>query len=159
MKILITGGNNAKTLKLLKAFPNHFVLLADYGDVPGILTEEYGFASLGALNKESIAHILLNFCITESIDSIIPLHDYEIEPLAKSAVLFGEYGIQVLLPSLEKLDDFTNKEAVKYGDLAVFIHGDLIFTTNKIMPENIQSDLNGIFGFNSDTKNFKLFTI
>ncbi len=159
LKILITGGNNAKTLKLLKAFPGHFVLLADYGDVPGILTENYGFASLGAVNKDSIAHILLNFCITESIDSIIPLHDYEIEPLAKSAVLFNEYGIQVLLPSLEKVGDYINTDAVKYNDFAVFIHGELIFTTNKIMPDNIEVDLNGIFGFNDDTTNFKLFTI
>lgn len=159
LKILITGGNNAKTLKLLKAFPGHFVLLADYGDVPGILTEQYGFASLGALNKDSIAHILLNFCITESIDSIIPLHDYEIEPLAKSAVLFNEYGIQVLLPSLEKVADFTNTDAVKYSDFAVFIHGELIFTTNKVMPGHTEADLNGIFGFNSDTTKFKLFTI
>ncbi len=159
LKILITGGNNAKTLKLLKAFPGHFVLLADYGDVPGILTENYGFASLGAVNKDSIAHILLNFCITESIDSIIPLHDYEVEPLAKSAVLFNEYGIQVLLPSLEKVGDYINTDAVKYNDFAVFIHGELIFTTNKIMPENIEVDLNGVFGFNNDTTNFKLFTI
>ena len=159
LKILITGGNNAKTLKLLKAFPGHFVLLADYGDVPGILTENYGFASLGVVNKDSIAHILLNFCITESIDSIIPLHDYEVEPLAKSAVLFNEYGIQVLLPSLEKVGDYINTDAVKYNDFAVFIHGELIFTTNKIMPENIEVDLNGVFGFNNDTTNFKLFTI
>ncbi|MCZ4244326.1 hypothetical protein [Pedobacter punctiformis] len=159
MKILITGGNNAKTLKLLKAFPGHFMLLADYGDVPGILTEHYGFASLGVLNKDSIAHILLNFCITESIDSIIPLHDYEIEPLAKSAVLFGEYGIQVLLPSLEKLGDYNHAEKVKYTDFAVFINGELIFTTNETLPANQEADLNGVFGFNSDTTNFKLFTI
>ncbi|TCD26245.1 hypothetical protein EZ456_14635 [Pedobacter psychrodurus] len=159
MKILITGGNNAKALKLMKAFPSHFVLLADYGDVPGIITENYAFSSLGLLNKDSIAHILLNFCITEAIDCIIPLHHYELEPLAKSAVLFGEYGIQVLLPNADVIADYLAEEKVTYQNFAVFIHGDQIFSTDgSLMPTNVSSELNGVFGYNN-SDGLKLFTI
>ncbi|WP_426328475.1 hypothetical protein [Pedobacter sp. R-06] len=159
MKILITGGNNAKALKLMKAFPSHFVLLADYGDVPGIVTENYAFSSLGQLNKDSIAHILLNFCITESIDCIIPLHHDELEPLAKSAVLFGEYGIQVLLPDADVIADYVAQEKQSFQNFAVFIHGDRIFSTEEgSIPANVSPKLNGVFGYNS-TGDLKLFTI
>ncbi|ARS38950.1 hypothetical protein CA265_04350 [Sphingobacteriaceae bacterium GW460-11-11-14-LB5] len=159
MKILITGGNNARALKLMKAFPSHFVLLADYGDVPGIVTENYAFSSLGLLNKDSIAHILLNFCITEAIDCIIPLHDYELEPLAKSAVLFGEYGIQVLLPNADVIADYITEEKVAYQNFAVFIHGDRIFSTDEhVIHANVSPELNGVFGYNN-ADDLKLFTI
>ena len=143
----------------MKAFPSHFVLLADYGDVPGIVTENYAFSSLGVLNKDSIAHILLNFCITEAIDCIVPLHHYELEPLAKSAVLFSEYGIQVLLPDAAIIADYLAEEKLTYQNFAVFIHGDQIFSTEEgSLPANVAPRLNGVFGYN-DADDLKLFTI
>ena len=143
----------------MKAFPSHFVLLADYGDVPGIVTENYAFSSLGQLNKDSIAHILLNFCITEAIDCIIPLQHYELEPLAKSAVLFSEYGIQVLLPDADVIAEYLTEEKLTYQNFAVFIHGDRIFSTNdSLIPTNVSPKLNGVFGYN-DADDLKLFTI
>ena len=159
MKILITGANNAKALKLMKAFPSHFVLLADYGDVPRIITEKYAFSSLGALNNDSIAHILLNFCITEAIDCIIPLQDYEVEPLAKSAVLFGEYGIQVLLPDADVITNYIGEEKASYQNFAVFIHGDCIFSSEHNWgAKKLPSTFNGVFGYNNvdDLKLFKI---
>ncbi|WP_029288323.1 hypothetical protein [Pedobacter sp. R20-19] len=159
MKILITGGNSAKALKLLKAFPSHFILLADYGDVPGVITENYAFTSLGLLNKDSIAHLLLNFCITESIDSIIPLHDYEVEPLAKSAVLFGEYGIQVLTPQPELINFFRSDEKNTFKNFAVFIHGECVYSSGGEIFIRREDELNGVFGYNSPDDELKLFTV
>lgn len=158
MKILITGGNHAKALKLLKAFPNHFILFADYGEVPGISAVNYAFSSLGELNKDSIAHILLNFCITESIDSIIPLHDFEVEPIAKSAVLFGEYGIDVLLPSPEDLNNYLNLEKTVPADFGVFVKGACIYATAEKPAGKCSEKLNGVFNINQSEK-LTLFTL
>ena len=158
MKILITGGNNARALKLLKAFPTHFVLLADYGEVPAIHTEKYAFTTLGILNKDSIAHILLNFCITEGIDSIVPLHSFEVEPLAKSAVLFGEYGIQILLPDAENLSNYQSEEKESFQNFAVFVGGECIFSSNDEIF-TVQPELNGVFGYNIGDDLLKLYTI
>ncbi len=159
MKILITGGNHAKALKLMKAFSTHFVLLADYGDVPGIVTENYAFSSLGSLNKDSIAHILLNFSITEGIDCIIPLHQYEVEPIAKSAVLFGEYGIQVLLPDASLIAQYLDEEQMTYQNFAVFVAGECIFASGKEIFVRTDETLNGVFGYNVADDDLKLFTI
>ncbi|AZI26205.1 hypothetical protein EA772_12945 [Pedobacter sp. G11] len=159
MKILITGGNNAKALKLLKAFPTHFVLLADYGEVPGILTENYAFTSLGALNQDSIAHILLNFCITEAIDCIVPLHQYEVDPLAKAAVLFSEYNIEVLTPPAEAISKYLRVELSSFKNFAVFIKGECIFASGGEIFIKQEEELNGVFGYNEPSDDLKLFTI
>ncbi|WP_090769799.1 hypothetical protein [Pedobacter soli] len=159
MKILITGGNNAKALKLMKAFPSHFVLLADYGEVAAIATEKYAFTSLGLLNQDSIAHILLNFCITEGIDCIIPLHQYEVEPMAKSAVLFGEYGIQVLLPEASSIAGYLNHELNTFQNFAVFVGGECVFASGKEIFVRTEEKLNGVFGYNVADDELKLFTI
>ncbi|MCX2574829.1 ATP-grasp domain-containing protein [Pedobacter sandarakinus] len=159
MKILITGGNNAKALKLMKAFPNHFVLLADYGDVPGFATQQYAFASLGVLNKDSIAHILLNFCITESIDSIIPLYPYEAEALAKSVVLFEEYGIQVLAPNGASVSKYLTSDVFSTKHFAVFVGGECIFCSGGEIFVKQADDVNGVFGYNDPDDDLRLFTI
>lgn len=96
MKILITAGNNAKTLKLLKEFKSDYVILADYGDVPQMKTDAYTFITLGEINKESTAHILLNHCLNFDVEAIMPINDFEVEALQKSKVLFEEFGIKVL---------------------------------------------------------------
>jgi len=133
--------------------------MGDYGDVPNISTPQYTFTSFGVLNKESIAHIFLNFCITESIDCIIPLNTFEFEPLAKSAVLFGEYNIQVLLPAAEILNDYIDSSTQKTNDFAVFIHGELIYSTSAV-PEHLNSaQLNGIFKLGASGADLKLFSI
>lgn len=159
MKILITGGNNAKALKLMKAFPNHFVLLADYGDVPEIAAENYAFKSLGDLNKDSIAHILLNFAITEAIDCIIPLHAGEVDALAKSSVLFDEYGIQILTPPADDLDAYISNEKVNYQNFAVLIKGECIFASGGEIFVAQSEELNGVFGYNSPNDDLKLFIL
>lgn len=159
MKILITGGNNSKALKLLKAFPNHFILFADYGDVAGMVTENYAFSSLGILNKDSIAHILLNFCITEAIDSVIPLHYFEIEPIAKSAVLFSEYGIDVLTPHADLVENFLFAEKNMFQNFAVFVKGECIFASGGEIFVKREEGFSGVFGYNSADDDFKLFTI
>ena len=103
MKILITGGKSALAFKLLKAFAQHQVVLADYGEVPTFSSGAYHFVSLGEKNEDAIAHNLLNTCLDEQIEAVLPIHKFEIEPIAKATVLFNEFNIEVLLPKMDQL--------------------------------------------------------
>ncbi len=115
MKILITGGNSATTLKLLKALEGHEIILADYGDIPSFTSGSYTFISLGEVN-DTIAHNILNVCLDHGIDMVLPVHIFEINPLAKSEVLFEEFNIKVLLPvQTEILNYFYPQEDLKSG--------------------------------------------
>ncbi|MBC7567653.1 MAG: hypothetical protein H7223_11900 [Pedobacter sp.] len=98
MKILITGGKSIKALKLIKAYSNDKVILADYGDMPSFPSITYSFISLGIQNNEVVAHNLLTICLDEAVDAIIPLHKFEVDEILKTSVLFDEFNITVILP-------------------------------------------------------------
>jgi hypothetical protein len=103
LKILITGGKSLQALKLVKAYPGDQVILADYGEMPSIPSTTYTFLSLGTLNREIVAHNLLTICLDESVDAIIPLHDFETAEVLKSIVLFEEFNIEVVKPAPEHI--------------------------------------------------------
>lgn len=131
MNILITGGTSATALKLLKAFDGHQILLADYGEVPSFSSATYTMISLGQKNEETLAHTLLSNCLDQSVDALLPLHNFEIEAVAKAEVLFNEFNIDVLLPKHKILPVyFTNGVSERSADFVVFLHGELIFSTN-----------------------------
>lgn len=93
---MITGGKSIQALKLVKTYENDTVTLADYGEMPSFPSAKYRLISLGERNDDIIAHNLLNHCLDEGADAIIPLHAFEITELSKSTVLFEEFNIQVL---------------------------------------------------------------
>ena len=98
MKILITAGKTATAFKLIKAFPDHQILLADYGEMPVINTGLFDFTALGVWNEDILAHHLLTKCLDVGADVLIPLYEGEILAVAKSLLLFEEFGVKVFVP-------------------------------------------------------------
>jgi hypothetical protein len=103
LKILITGGKSIQALKLVKAYPNDEVILADYGEMPSFPSTTYRFLSLGAQNNDVIAHNLLTICLDEAVNAIIPLHQFEADEVLKSIVLFEEFNISVISPMSDQV--------------------------------------------------------
>jgi hypothetical protein len=103
LKILITGGKSIQALKLVKAYPNDEVILADYGGMPSFPSTTYRFSSLGAQNNDVIAHNLLTICLDEAVNAIIPLHQFEADEVLKSIVLFEEFNISVISPMSDQV--------------------------------------------------------
>jgi hypothetical protein len=162
LKILITGGTSATALKLLKAFTEHQVVLADYGEVPAFSSAAYRMISLGAKNEDTLAHTLLNYCLDENVEAILPLHHFEVEPVAKSAVLFKEFNIEVLLPNNENLEQYSKSN--KTENWAVFNQGEPIFMTqsNETLICTAKSNqLSGAYYFDAagQEPNLSLITI
>lgn len=151
MKLLITGGTALASLKLLKAFERHEVILADYGDVPMLNSNSYQLMSLGVKNEEIAAHHLLSTCLDAGIDTVLPLHAFEISATAKAKVLFGEFGIQVLVPQAEELAHYLNQtKAPKLTDWAVYDSGKLIYASTGNPFWQQQQNLNGAFAYADD---------
>ena len=165
MKILITGGKSALALKVTKAFMSHQLVLADYGEMPNFSSPAYTFISLGEKNEDTIAHTLLNYCLNEEVDLILPLHAFEIIAMAKAKVLFKEFNIEILLPEQDDLSAFfdLNKRS-KPIQWAAFKDGDTLFISipnDKLCAFAKTSALNGIFYFNdaNAVANLTLITI
>lgn len=156
MKILITGAKSATALKLFKAFDQYEVLFADYGEIPVFMSKDYQLKSLGKKNEDTLAHVLLSFCLDHGIEAILPLYEEEIEAVSKSNILFNEFGIEILLPKVEYIADYFAKD-IQSTDWLFFDKGNLIFSTIQPVPElkNIGSQsLSGVFY--CSPKDFKL---
>lgn len=144
MKIIITGGKASKSLKLLKAFTQAEVVLADYGEMPAFGTAAYTFLSLGERNDEVIAHNLLNICLDQQADTLLPLYEFEVYAVSRAATLFKEYNITVLLPELPLLEEYFNKPIPQPRDWAIFNQGEVIFSTLPWVP-SYPEKMTGVF--------------
>lgn len=163
MKILITGGKSALTLKALSVFATHEILLADYGEVPAFSSSNYRFVSLGELNEDTIAHKILNVCLDEQVDLVIPFQAFEVVPIAKAKLLFEEFNVKVLLPTQDFLSDYFdgNKFASK-TDWVVYLDGEIIFNNSDdfiAAKLEMPMGLDGIFSFISKDGVAKLMLI
>lgn len=154
MKILITGGKTATALKLVKAFEGSEILLGDYGDMPSIATSIYSFAKLGDWNADVLAHNLLTKCLDYRVDMLVPLYEAEIAAVAKSLVLFEEFGLKVLIPVNPQ------HKSVKIVDWFVFDNGTLVYSAGR---DNVNVDqqtaLNGIYTIDDEIKELVLVSI
>lgn len=165
MKILITGGKSAGTLKLLKAFDGHEIVLADYGETPAFTSPNYTFIGLGEEN-DAIAHNLLNLCLDHGIECLLPVHEFEITQVSKSSVLFEEFNITVLLPSVTDLPKFFFPKKVidPKCPWAIFVQGEVKYPLDasvSLITLGKEADLNGVFYIleNSGKPAAFLFTI
>lgn len=140
-------------LKLAKAFADSEILFADYGDVPQLATSSYQFKSLGFRNDEVVAHQLLSFCLDNQVDVLLPLSLFEVAPLAKSSLLFEEFGIQLMVPGANELANFLGND--KSAEIAVFLNGKSVFSTNK----NTIEGPNGAFYILNGNKALQLITL
>lgn len=154
MKILITGGKTATALKLVKAFEGSEVVLGDYGEMPSIATGAYSFVELGLWNADVLAHNLLTKCLDYGVDMLVPLYEAEIAALAKSLVLFEEFGLNVLLPANPQC------KSSKIKDWLVFEKGKLLYSTaENNLDIAQQSTLNGVYALDAETAELSLVSI
>ncbi len=165
MKILITGGKSALALKVLKAFAEHEVILADYGEMPSFSAGNYKFISLGEKNDDTLAHSLLNACLDQEVDVFLPIHEFEIKPVSKAEVLFNEFNITVLLPNHDALEFYIKPRSLnKQDDWLVLMEGEVLFSTSvdsELVSFGREKQLNGVFYFikGEAVANLKVFTI
>jgi hypothetical protein len=152
LKTLITGGKSVQALKLLKAFADGQVILADYGEAPSFSSAQYQFVSLGEINEDTIAHNLLNACLDQEAGRLLPLHQFELEALVKSAVLFEEFNIRVLLPEINVFPLYPQTGAVNTQNWAVYEQGELIYSSVPAIPSHYGTKgLNGAFYIDETT--------
>lgn len=148
MRTLITGGKSAQALKLLKAFTGDQVILGDYGDMPSFVSAQYQLIDLGTRNDDTIAHSLLNACLDQEADRLLPICRFELEAVVRSAVLFEEFNIHILLPDLISFPVYFDAVPGDKKNWAVFDKGELVYATllNSALLENgKEKGLNGAF--------------
>ncbi|WP_041537024.1 ATP-grasp domain-containing protein [Pseudopedobacter saltans] len=100
--ILITAGNHP-TAGLIS-----FLLQSEYRVISG--DSENSSFSIPNEDSASYAHQLLSLCLSNNIEYVIPLKENEVFALSEAKVLFSEYDIQVLIPTLKQLRNLNRIE-------------------------------------------------
>jgi len=161
---MISGGNSAFAMKLMAKLAPHRVILADYGEMPAFSTNAYRFKSLGSQQDGAYAHRLLQACLDEEADLLIPLHAFEIRPLAASALLFNEYAVRLALPGADNLPEYFNSEksAPAGEDWLLLLHGRPVFSSRSDWPIPLAQVDDGVFSLDENSGNvakWRLITI
>ncbi|MFD2600331.1 hypothetical protein ACFSQ3_15360 [Sphingobacterium corticis] len=107
-KLLLTYGTRPITQRIANLLTDkHEVVLATYEEIPSVLVKK--FKSIPNAANPVFAHEMLKLCLDQGVDYLLPLGLSEIETLKASTLLFEEYGIQILIPSLKENQAFTNQ--------------------------------------------------
>ena len=142
MKVLITGAATAQAYQLQRHLDNTTaIVLADSAELPQ-LPGSVQFQKIPAATSPSFAHLLLTICLDLDIQTIYPLRKNEIRALAESRQLFDEYGITVLVPQKQLIENLLSKG---------FKGRIVINDKDNEMPR-------GIFTTDDSGKEFQLFT-
>jgi hypothetical protein len=102
--VLITSGISAFTQRVSKLFTGRNLFFADSNPIPTPFLNTGKYVAIPSPEKSSYVHEVLKVCLDLAINKVLPLRKGEHLPLAKSKVLFEEYGIVILLPDLENLE-------------------------------------------------------
>lgn len=102
-RVLITSGISAFSQRVAKLFPGEELFFADSNPIPAPFIKSEKYIPIPSPEKASFVHEVLKVCLDLSITKLLPLKEDELMPLAKSSALFEEYGISILVPSVESL--------------------------------------------------------
>ncbi len=118
MNVLITAASTAQAYKLEKVLSEtNNVVFADSAELPELLLKSRKFLKIATADSASYAHQLLSCCLSLDIQLVFPLRRQEIAALVESRQLFDEYGIKVMLPAMDTIEQYFG--SAKTGELII----------------------------------------
>lgn len=104
MNILITAAATAQAYQIERLIRGTgTVFFADSADLPQFMLKKANLIKISAGDSPAFAHELLTICLDQQIGKVYPLRKEEIKALAEARTLFSEYGIQLMVPPLDKI--------------------------------------------------------
>lgn len=132
-KILITYATRPLGIRVVNALTEKYDLIQSTSDeVPSVFANKYISIPKGV--NPTFAHELLKIAIDKGVNYILPLGLEEVRTLSTSLVLFEEYEIKVLCPSLAELEDIhIIPNPGKDLELTLAIDGINVFTDQNVL--------------------------
>lgn len=105
MNILITAAATAHAYQVERLIDKGegTIFLGDSAELPEFMLKNSKLIRIPAGSSPSFAHELLTICLDKEIVRVYPLRKDEVKPLSESMTLFAEYGIRVMVPSLDAI--------------------------------------------------------
>jgi hypothetical protein len=94
-KLLLTGAVSAAAHKVKSVLKDKEVLMGDFMPLPPMP----GLLALPSPLSVAYIHQLLQLCLAEGVDELVPIRFAELKALVSAKALFAEYGIQLYVPA------------------------------------------------------------
>jgi hypothetical protein len=156
-RILITFGTRGLGQRIAKLLENEFeILFASSEEIPSLLLSSGKYFKLPAGLMPTYAHEVLKISLDHQIDFVLPLGGFEFEPLAAAKILFEEYGIKVIVPAQDVLQDyFIIENPPKELSLELLVNGKSLIGDFK----TAHTDLDGLFVVSDSGDDFALCAV
>jgi hypothetical protein len=159
MSGLITAASDSAAFRLARLFSEKVLFFGSIEEIPNF--GDTKFIKIPSVKSPSFSHELLKICLDNHINEVYPLVLDEIIELSFSRILFEEFNIKIIIPSI----NYINLELLKYSisltKLIVLINGVII--AGDCPPNNSLpfQEENGIFKWEliDDEVIFSLFTV
>jgi hypothetical protein len=143
MSVLITSASDSAAFHIARLLEDENLIFGTIEQMPDITGSK--FIRIPAASSPSFTHELLKICIDHQIHEIFPLMKDEIVELSSSRVLFEEFDIKIVIPSINSVYLNFLSPAPQLSKLVVMVNG--VFIAGDIPPSSISEmqDENGIF--------------
>ncbi|WP_291402341.1 hypothetical protein [Daejeonella sp.] len=159
MSGLITAASDSAAFRLARLFSEKVLFFGSIEEIPNFGDKK--FIKIPSAKSPSFAHELLKICLDNEINEVYPLVLDEIIELSTSRILFEEFNIKIIIPSI----NFINLELLNHSklliNLIVLING--VVVAGDCPPNNSLpfQEVNGVFKWEiiDDEVIFSLFTV
>ena len=107
MSALITAASDSAAFRLARLFSEKVIFFGSIKEITNIGNTK--FIKIPSAKSPSFAHELLKICLDNHINEVYPLVFDEIVELSASRVLFEEFNIKIIIPSI----NYINLELLK----------------------------------------------
>jgi len=146
MPVLITAANDSAAFRLARILNIEDIYFASDMDMPVLHGKR--FLRFPSADSPSFTHEVLKICLDNQITEVYPLMQNEIKELSASRLLFEEFGIILVIPSIKWIETRLNHLPPRSSNIFVMINGKVCSgesPINDILPED---EYNGVFQWN-----------
>lgn len=158
MSALITAASDSSAFRLARLLNEKDLLFGSIEEIPNF--GDTKFIKIPSIKSPSFAHELLKICLDNKINEVYPLFLDEIIELSTSRILFEEFNIKIIIPSVNYINLGLLNYSVSFANL--FVLKDGLIVAGKTSPDNSLpfQEENGVFMWEiiDDQVKFCLFT-
>ena len=153
-KLLITFGTRPLAQRISKMLQDKFeILFSTSEEVPSFLASNYLKIPTGV--NPTYAHEILKLSLDRQVDHVLPLGLSEIQTISEAKILFEEYGIQLLCPDRETLEEvFVLENPNSSVELSLFFNGISLNNT-----KDFYGGISGLYAVSDEGDDVALCTI
>jgi hypothetical protein len=159
MSVLITAASDSVAFRLARLLIDKNLYMGSVEKMPPIGGTK--FIKIPSFDSPSFSHELLKLCLDNHIHEVYPLRKDEMIELTSSKLLFEEFDVKIIIPSINFINLKLSEHIVSLSNLIVLINSVIVCGNIPPFQSVPFEEENGVFQWEiiNDEVKFSLFAI